>query len=996
MTRRGITAVVVWIVLLGLGAAVAAGLSAALGVRTERVDAPREVLSVAPRAEPVTTSLSEIDVPDGRAVALAARSLRNEVGPPRGDISLRVTAGDDPDSQTYRIARAGDTVRIDADGPAGATTALYQLADRARTGRDLWSDVGTTVTPALPFRMVDLGAVGVNTDAAAWRDGTDYSHASRAFEDILMEDAPYVDAEALAVARDEFDQYLEHIVASGYNAIAFPGLVEYLTFDRVGDGAQVYDRDDEHVARATALREAFAPFWRHAHDLGVRIYLRTDMLALTTPLQRYFDDRGLTTEDPELWQTYASGLDELYDAVPQIDGVLIRIGEAGDVYDVDGWDVYSQLSVTGVEAVRSMLSTLVDQAEDSGRDVIFRTWSVGIGAVGDMHTNPDSYREVLDGIDSEHLIISTKYTLGDFYSHLPFNDTLEIGTQRRIVELQSRREFEGSGSLPNDLTVAYSQALRRFIAANPRVEGIWTWTQDGGPWRAGPRSLELKTGFWQLYELNTYAAARLAIDPSSDPARITADWARTYLSQDPETVRAIGEAMALSRDAVVAGLYIGPYAEHRVFALGLEPPPMMWIFEWDILTGDSAALDVIYAVSNGRIDDAIDEGRRAVALAEQMHTLIADTDPDTWASAEARERFLAALSYQVDLFDMLADARAMVLRHVQWLDTGSSEAWDRWREARRGFVAAAARHESRYTGDIDLPAYNLTAARLGLDRADRDLPMAWAARAALLMLLAWIGYGLIRRGSTARAHLVSMFAPWRAADLVPKGRTASVALIAVPALTLLTSRGIFSWFAAPSHLVLTLGAWLLFVGAVLALAPSTARRAVLAVVGGVIVMRTLLILAVLSVRGPGYYWLMMWTVPGRRSIYVTMAFALFCWAVVATAWALIPAMGRRRAAAVTITGVGVATFVLAGLISIIGLESALTRWNDELAVLPWGLSRILGITVYLGIPSSLPLIVAGVGVVLTVLGLLLHRRRTPTVRGHSPTPDPRMRRSGLG
>jgi len=99
---------------------------------------------------------------------------------------------------------------------------------------------------------------------------------------------------------------------------------------------------------------------------------------------------------------------------------------------------------------------------------------------------------------------------------------------------------------------------------------------------------------------------------------------------------------------------------------------------------------------------------------------------------------------------------------------------------------------------------------------------------------------------------------------------------------------------------------------------------------------------------------------------------------------------------VTITGVGVATFVLAGLISIIGLESALTRWNDELAVLPWGLSRILGITVYLGIPSSLPLIVAGVGVVLTILGLLLHRRRTPTVRGHSPTPDPRMRRSGLG
>ena len=72
----------------------------------------------------------------------------------------------------------------------------------------------------------------------------------------------------------------------------------------------------------------------------------------------------------------------------------------------------------------------------------------------------------------------------------------------------------------------YQEALQRFLTANPRVEGIWTWTQDGGPWRAGPLSLELKAGFWQLYELNTELAVRLARDPDADPAAITADWAR--------------------------------------------------------------------------------------------------------------------------------------------------------------------------------------------------------------------------------------------------------------------------------------------------------------------------------------------------------------------------------------------------------------------------------------------------------------------------------------
>lgn len=50
---------------------------------------------------------------------------------------------------------------------------------------------------------------------------------------------------------------------------------------------------------------------------------------------------------------------------------------------------------------------------------------------------------------------------------------------------------------------------------------------------------------------------------------------------------------------------------------------------------------------------------------------------------------------------------------------------------------------------------------------------------------------------------------------------------------------------------------------------------------------------------------------------------------------------------------------------------ALTVWNDQLALLPWGLSRILGITVYLGIPADLPVYAAVAGAVLTLLGLLL-------------------------
>jgi len=56
---------------------------------------------------------------------------------------------------------------------------------------------------------------------------------------------------------------------------------------------------------------------------------------------------------------------------------------------------------------------------------------------------------------------------------------------------------------------------------------------------------------------------------------------------------------------------------------------------------------------------------------------------------------------------------------------------------------------------------------------------------------------------------------------------------------------------------------------------------------------------------------------------------------------------------------------------------ALTVWNDQLTLLPWGLSRILGITVHLGIPPALPLVATAIGATLAAAGTtvaLLDRR----------------------
>lgn len=53
------------------------------------------------------------------------------------------------------------------------------------------------------------------------------------------------------------------------------------------------------------------------------------------------------------------------------------------------------------------------------------------------------------------------------------------------------------------------------------------------------------------------------------------------------------------------------------------------------------------------------------------------------------------------------------------------------------------------------------------------------------------------------------------------------------------------------------------------------------------------------------------------------------------------------------------------------LEKSLTAVNDELAVLPGGLSRILGITTHLNIPAAIPVHLLYAGFGLAGAGLLI-------------------------
>lgn len=902
-------------------------------------------------------------------VRLALRDFRAAAGNPdvvdgAADFSVR-EAPALPEGG-YRLTKQG----VAGNGRNGIADGLFAAAAAISGGQPLLTG---TVVADLEYRFADYGAVGVQPDPQAWAAQDDYSHNSRQFADVMLDRPPWVDPAGMAEVTREWKQYINHIRAYGYNGVIVSGFLEYVNFDEVGDGYQVYPADSPYRARHDAMVEQFGQMWKYAADLGMRVVFKTDMLANTGPLNDYVERElgGFDVDDPRLWELYQAGLSEFFTNMPYADGLMIRIGEAGSVYNMPGWDYYSTLAVTTVESVRTMLTKFTQTAAQYDKTIYFRTWSVGVGAVGDMHTNPQSYAKVLDGIPADNLVVVTKFTMGDFYSWLPLNPTLEQGTQPRIVEFQSRREFEAFSAFPNYLSADHQQALQHFEQANPNIKGVWVWTQDGGPWRAGPMSLYLKTGFWQLYDLDVYATGRLAWDRDVDLADVNAAWIRRNLSDDPATVRTLQEVFARSRQVAKEGLYIPPYAEQRVLALGLEPPPMMWIFEWDLVSGDTAALSVIHHASRDRIAEAIDRGEAAQADAQAMLQRVEATDPADYQDPGLRDKLIHSLQYEVDLFGTLGAFRAAFLSYYDWLDTGSSQAWEQWQTDKAAYETAVAQHLASYGSDLDTPAYEFFAVDAGFAHAERTRSSQLVTLGVLVAIVVIVVLGLLGRPA-ARALLLGATRPWRLPQTGPKW------VWVIPAILLVASRGAFSGWLSWAYLLATLGAMALFALAVRLLVRGRDPFPLYAGLGGALLLKTLLLSAVVVLRGPLFYWYRFWTDETYRTVYVTLSVAAFLWLFWVT-YVVLRGYGLGRVGSLgrVLLGVAAPVLGLGALMQASGLESALTTFNDQMALLPLGLSRILGITVHLGIPTSIPLYLLVLGAVLAVVGLLLGAGRRP-------------------
>ncbi len=621
---------------------------------------------------------------------------------------------------------------------------IYDLAAQIRAGRSVAEHLGEEVTSRLPFRMVDLGAVGVEPDPAAVGAGHRLLARLQGVRGRAACPRRPTSTRPRSPRRSTTStSSCAHFARERLQRRRLPRLRRVRRpSTRSPDGAGL--RRGRRAPRAGAraarrLRAVLGPRRRARHG-GLPAHRHAHPHHAARGVPRPTASARSTPRTPSCGTSTPPGLDELYAAEPALDGVLIRIGEAGRVYDVEGWDYYSAARGDArPTAVRTMLETLSAQAEASDREVIFRTWSVGVGAVGDMHTNPESYEAVLGGIDSPALIVSTKYTLGDFYSWLPLNDTLEQGDQRRIVEFQSRREFENFGAFPNDLGREYQFALQ--TAARREREHRGHLDLDAGRRAVARRTDDAVPQGRVLAAVrarHAVVAAALARDPETDVAEVTAGWARQWFSDDPATVGrdrrgdgplARGDRAGHVHRAVRRAARLRDRARAAAHDVDLRVGhPHRRLRRARRALRDLARRDRRRHRGGDRRRRAGGRGRRGDARARvvdgcrDLARRVAARRVPRHARLRGRR---AAAAGGVPRDDPLPGA---VARHPR-----ARRRTTRGRRRATSTSRSPPRTSRRYEGDVDYPAYNLTAAELGVERADRDLAMAWIARVLLLL-----------------------------------------------------------------------------------------------------------------------------------------------------------------------------------------------------------------------------------------------------------------------
>jgi len=420
---------------------------------------------------------------------------------------------------------------------------------------------------------------------------------------------------------EEFGRLCEQAAAWGYNA---------LSLDDVTHLALHPWLEAEVTQRVQEYRALLRPCLARAAASGLRVYFTMDVVSTSPALKE-----RLGGELVKVLDYLRALLDGFLSEFPEVAGVILRIGESDgkDVRD----DFHSELVIKQPSEARQMLAALLPVFERQERRLIFRTWTVGAYRIGDLMWNRRTFQEVFKDITSPALVISMKYGESDFFRFLAVNRNFFRTPHAKIVELQTKREYEGCGEYPSFTGWEYERIIRELRHADQLI-GCMVWCQTGG-WVPFRRLAFLdKEALWT--DLNTFTTIRLMKD----------GWIVEQAVEAFAKERGLGDPLALlqllrfSDEVIQELLYVEEFARRKLYFRRVRIPPLLQVYWGNIFISHSIKKVLKYFVQDP--EAALRSAMRCLERLEQMKAL-----------AERAGVPVADIEYMADTFHLLALAR---------------------------------------------------------------------------------------------------------------------------------------------------------------------------------------------------------------------------------------------------------------------------------------------------------------------------------------------------
>ncbi len=318
-----------------------------------------------------------------------------------------------------------------------------------------------------------------------------------------------------------------------------------------------------YIAKAAALADLFRPY-------GIKVYLSVKW---TAPMEL----DGLKSADPldpavaAWWKAKA---DEIYKAIPDFGGLLVKANSEGQPGPQD----YKRTHADGA----NMLAAAV---KPHGGIVMWRAFVYA-------HDNPDdrakqAYSDFkpLDGQFADNVIVQVKNGAIDFQPREPFHPLFGAMSKTPLMmEFQITKEYLGQSTHLTYLGTLFEETLKSDTLARGKgstVAKVIDGSLEGHKLTgiAGVANIGVDRD-WSgsiFNQADWYAFGRMAWDTDLTAEAVAREWAAQTFSPDPKVVTPIVAMMMGSREAAVD--YMTPLGLAHIMGTGHHYGPAPWVSE---------------------------------------------------------------------------------------------------------------------------------------------------------------------------------------------------------------------------------------------------------------------------------------------------------------------------------------------------------------------------------------------------------------------------------